>query len=476
MVPLRGMARSAWIVAVLLLLAAPTTADSPDDPLAEALAKADKRFIGKLNSLNKWAAGKRISGFRHRVYGLILRVDPDDRRARGVLKYRRKGEEEAWVQAEDYKRPVDFAKGTLLKAEDRLQAVLENYRDAVLEALGSYGAVGTQRADDEVDRLLEFLPQDPQLHKRRGDVKHDGRWMMPETVIAERERKHLALIVHDSRKEAGDGVRKLDKDVVKRLPMGWKSDKRVIMGMVPSAHGKQCLIAMECADRFCDRVFGTTKRLRGPATSIILDTLETARAFLKGDPKWSKAASQVDRVGAVYLPDGTYVTWDATADSLSASGTRQVVDGALEARFRGHERGWITEGIGQRVTWHLLGRHGPGFVSLASTEMHQTAGDGERLPREAAQWNRVAAAVLRRDGPKRLAAVLTKRLNAMQASDVLVAYGLAAFLMETRPKEFLAFTAASAERHDVDAFVKETLGADDVAMLCRVLRRWLKEN
>jgi hypothetical protein len=153
-----------------------------------------------------------------------------------------------------------------------------------------------------------------------------------------------------------------------------------------------------------------------------------------------------------------------------------VVNSGLRRLFRGHKRGWITMGVGGRMTWHLLRRHGPGFAHYGSTDQREKPGDGETLPDNPKAWIPAAAAVLKRDGARRLTALLTMKLGAMKAGDKLIAYGLAAYLLEGRSKDFVPFTLACAKRHDVDAVVKETLGYNDVAALSRALRRWLAQN
>ena len=472
----RGCAKligAASLSLFLCLLLPPTAAQA--DELDAALAKAERKLVSHLNSLVKWGAGKRVSGFRHRVYRLILQFSPDDKRARGVLLYKRKGKKGPWVQDPEYAEPADFAKGTLAKAEARQRVALQKYRDAVLEAIDASGDPESPGASAAFKSLLAIFPQDGVLRRRLGDVEVDGAWLMPETVAARKRRMQIAAVIAKIEFKAGEGIEREEALQGGHSVTGWRTADRRVWSTFGSDAGKKCLRAMNAADLFCTHLLGKIKSTRGPEFSVLFNDHEFMRTFLASSPKWKSALDDLKYVSSVHLADGTLLTYDKTARRHQLSLTRQVVGGGLAMYFRGSSRGWITEGVGQRITWYLQGAHGPSFVSLEKTERHRS-GAHDKLPSEAGNWTQVAARVLQRDGPARLAAVLTKRLNAMGAADVLVAYGLAAFLMETRPEDFLSFTKATVKGHDMDSIVKKTLGADDVAMLTRVLQRWLTEN
>jgi len=444
--------------------------------LDDAVAKAQKKLIRDLKSVTKWAAGKRLTGFRHRTFELILTLDSDDRRARGVLKYKRKNADSPWVQDPGYRQPPDWGTSSLPKAEAKERAAIEKYRDAVLEALDAHGSGGSTAQEDLLEHLAGLLPKDAAIQKRLGRVEVGGRWMLPDTVKAHGMRAETRVFVRRAHGEEFLLAKRNASTVEKGWDMAWKNERRLVYGEVSSSAGRECLADMEVAERLCDRILEPLETFLGPSAAILLKTREQARVMVKRHPEWADVLPRIERLAGLYLPDGTYLSYRADSDAQRSAAVRQVINDGLRTKFAGHERGWITEGAGQRMTWYVLQRHGPAFVSLESTEMHTSNEEGHTLPEDPAAWNRAAAAVLKRDGPARLAGVMTRRLNAMGAPDVLVAYGLAAFLMETRPQAFLAFTRATIKRHDVDAIVKETLGADDVKMLASFLRRWCLEN
>lgn len=457
---------------VVVMLGAPSPAGADLDA---DIAKADKRLVSHLMAVTKWAAGKRINGFRHDVFRLILQVDPDHKRARGVLGYKRQGRDGPWVRKKEYKEPANWGTGFLAKAKERLQGGLERWRDDLFDALEADPAPEAERHDLVLERLLDLLPQDAAVRERCGHVQHEGRWVLPETAAALPRRAELRALAPALARE------KARQAVVDPEPIGngwksaWKTKSRRVYGAIRIQETRSIITAMDVADAVCTKILGPSKKVRGPKQTIILTSRKEARRIVAREPEWRSALKDVEHVRGLILPTGEYLVYRSDAKNRLLGPVRQVVDSGLDRRFRGKARGWISEGIGQRITWYVTGHHGPNFVSLNRTERLTGTEETVELPDDPRAWPAAAAAVLAHEGGARIAALLTKRLNAMTAADVLAAYGLAAYLMEARPESFLRFTEATAKGHDAQAIIRETLGADHAAMLARRLRRWLLE-
>ena len=244
-------------------------------------------------------------------------------------------------------------------------------------------------------------------------------------------------------------------------------------GTVDPRFSLQALVNMELGDLLGAQLFGAQKRVPGPEVSILLNNRREAREHARRKRESESTLKDIEDVSALWLDSGEYMAYWTDESYRVLGGLRGVIDSYLDRTFRGHKRGWITEGIGQRLTYTVTRQHGANYVSLSATERYQDEDeDADFLPDEPSAWPHAAAKVLERDGPKRLAAVLTMRLNAMKAGDVLVAYGLAAYLLEARPDLFLSFVKTSAEKNDANAICEEALGAD-VATVAWRIRRWL---
>ncbi len=458
---------------VLALGAAPDFARA--DELDTAMKRANKKLTSRLVSITKWAAGKRISGFRHRTFELILTIDPDHARARGVLGFKRKGKDGPWVKKKGVSEPPDWAVNLVPKGEEKIKKALTSYREDVITALDMDPAPNPARHEAIMETLVDLLPDDAVLRERNGDVFFEGRWVLPETASAIKRRKELRALGRELTKKAFLHVVEDPKIISNNWRSAWKSDQRWVFGVVHHDESRDIISSMEAAAGICAHLFGEPEDPLGPLQTIVLTDRDQAREIVSRNPKWRTTLAELDMVSGLHLPTGEYMVYRSNRAKRRTGPVRQVIQSGLRRRFPGKSRGWITEGIGQRLTWYTTGFHGPFMVSLARTERLTVDEEEPELPDSARAWPRAAAKVLTKEGPRCVAAVLTKRLNAMRASDILVAYGLAAFLIETRPKQFVKFAEATKAGHDAEEIVRTTLGADDVAMLTRRLRRWLME-
>ncbi len=450
------------------------SAQSDENAFDEATRKVRARTIRKMESVIDWAKGRKISGFRHRVYERVLELDPDHRRARKILGYSRKSKSEPWVRSGRYRAPADWDKGMLPKAEARLAEALVGYRDGILELLDSHPDASSDRRGELLARLVDAMPDDAELRRSLGHVEHEGRWVLPETVDGEKYRATFRARVAQARQRLAREIRPDAEALAIRWLMGYRTDRRRVYGTAERAIGRSTLLNMEVGAVACEPIFGVRKGDVRLKTTILLKSRDEARSLFER-MKDEEALRDMDAVGAMFLDSGEYIVYRKDTSRAPLGALRQVIDGEVERRFRGHERGWLTEGVGQRLTWLIAGERGPHFVNLEGTErLRDDSTEGDTLPDDAAAWPGVAASLLERGGARRLVAVLTMRLNAMKPADVLVAYALAAYVLEARPDLFVSLAEASAQGDDAVAVIEETLGADPATVAWRI-RRWLLE-
>ena len=462
------MTRGVLASAAVALLAAAAWADATDD----ALAKARAGLVSRLESVLAWAEDQRISGFRHRVARLVLEVAPDHARARGLLKFRRASKQAPWTQDPKYQEPGNGNLALLPEAEGKVAAALGGYREAVLAAVGDDAA----RRDAELERLLDMAPEDVDVRRLLGHVEEGGRWALPET--------HRALAARASLVAAGEAARAkaLRGAVVdaESLAKGWTTAyrigrRRALGSLEQPLDARETLVMADAADAIARRVFGTPKD-SGLDIVYLFDTRDDARSFLRQKSEENaEALRKIEKVSALPLSPDVHLSilWKERKGLTSAA--RSVVGDHLWSAFRGQSRGWVTEGFGQRIVWYATGVHGRYFVNLEGTDTERAA-DEEKVPDDPAEWLPAAARVLGRpDAAPRLAALLTARLNAMRSSDVLLAYALAAYLVEGRPESLHAFVKASQTSDDATAVVRQVLDLD-VRSFAGRLRRWLKDT
>jgi hypothetical protein len=465
-------------VAAVLLLAGRAPADATDDALAEARTG----LVSRLESLLAWAHDQRIAGFRHGLARRILELAPDHAKARATLQYKRAGKNAPWVQDRAYVVPGDVNRAALPDAEKRLAAVDAWYREALVAA-----AAGAEPARREalLDGFLDTNPQDPALRRVLGHVEEDGRWAHPEAHAARRRRAELVALGAKAREAAGQRVGR-DKE---GMEMGWyalRTPKRAIWSSEKwPVEIREALVFMEAGDVLAARLFGAEQEIGKesvPRTYVpllyVCGSKEQGCALMGSIPDVADRVAELDLVAGLSLGKHGYLSIEKHREKAMGVGVRLVVDSHVDdALADSVERGWISEGIGQRVVWYATGRHGPNFVNLEGTDVARADDeiDDEPLPEQPDAWLAAAERALERHGPRRLAATLTARLNAMRSTDVLLGYALAAYLVESRPDDLASFARASAKASDGAVLVKEALGQDVGAFAVR-LRRWLRDT
>jgi hypothetical protein len=478
--------RAALLVLGFLVAAPGAGADgAARAPLEPALARARAALVGRLEALASWTEDKRLGGFRHRVFRTILAIAPDHPRARGGLKYSRRSKKEPWVQAQDYVEPPDWGAGHLPEAERRRTEALERHRDDVLAALDAADAPRDRRTQEE-ERLIDLLPDDAVLRRPRGDVEQGGRWVLAETPRSIARREEL-LAWGRAAEELGRSRTRPDPEAAARnWDVGFRSPARAIFGQVELEElpaltavvqdAEDAVTWMEGIDHLVRRLVGGPEDATYPRVLYFFPSRDRARRWLETHAKFRDRLDLLDRLTGLALPDGAYLTFGDPPGGISVLAARLVASGRLRRRFHDRSRGWIGEGLGQRLVWYGLRRHGASFVNVDQTDRGAGAEQGAaHAPATPEAWLSAASAVLDEGGPARLSALLTRQLNAMTTADVLLAYGLAAYLLEAQPTLLVPFLEANTSGDDAVAQVREVFDLG-VAELAWRLRRWLRET
>jgi hypothetical protein len=460
----------AGLVLALGVPPSPARGDAIDD----ALVVARKHVVSHLLSTVEWARGKKISGYRHEIYRLVLQFEPDNFHARQALHYKRHSHDEPWVQDPSYEKPPDWDEARLQEAKERVRADLKSYRDEVLDALDAHPEIASGHRDTLLDELVDLLPDDPTLRKLRGDVQDpQGHWVLPETLQGRKVRAARQAIVEAAMKAAADTVHPYTKTSTLGLSVALTAGPRTVFGLVDASIARASLLDMAAGDAVMNDLLGRDVRLAGPSSSYLFDNRKDAMEFAQGKKVGEKVLATLRHVAGGWIGQGQSIAYYGDANLLEVDGLRRLINARLLRRFPGQVRGWISEGVGQRLTFFISGKRGPNFVNLVGTDNERQQSE-EVMPKDPRDWARKAADLLADKGDRRLAEALTMRLNAMKPSSVLVSYGLAAYLLEGRPDRFVPFLEASVKRHDVDAMVRDVLGAD-LDTVARRIRRWLLE-
>lgn len=469
-------------LAVVLVLASAGHTRAGDPAPAVDLAAPRAALVKDLEALAATAGTQRLQKFRDGVYRALLVVAPEHAAARAGLKFKKDAKTGAWKQAPDYKEGVDWTPAALPAAKTKLATILGTYRDAVFQALGSVENLADGDKEEHLDALAALLPDDAQIHQVRGDVEADGRWVMPESVKAGpvRERFHKAAL-------AGDALARTIRPTP-TLPSAFEGsgfqDGRAlhkVFGWTGEKWAQESLRFLVIGRVLATEVLASDlAKQAGPKETLMFPTVEATKAWMVKNPTRATASDlrDVDAVGALSTEDGTRLVY------FEAEGLRRTTllyttledaityccpDGAKG------ERAWVTQGLACRMLRFVTTMRPPTRVTLEGTGRPKDARGEKDFPDDMGEWSAAAAAALADHGAERLARVLTIQLTAMEPADVLVSYGLAAYVREGRPDKFRAFVDASRKGDDPAAVVRTVLATDLRALASRT-RRWLLEQ
>ena len=448
-----------------LLLCPSVCADATD--LDRALAPARKDVLIAMSKVAKWAKQKRAGALQHDICTLMLEVDPDHKWARRVLGYkRRKGN---W-ERKDYERPDNWNQQSADEGRAKLAEHLTLYKKRVLDALQAHPDTPEARVHALSEHLLDLLPNDPGLRAAQGYVEFEGAWVHPDTPRGVRRRRHLLEMAQTARAKAHETLVRSVKDE-HPWPSAWASKQYTVVGSVEDEIVRTTCEWMVAANAICDEVYGTTKRRRGPRLCYLLTGRDEARKLVEETEAWRETLSKIDRFHGYHPAPDVQLSYRPKPEESRMACVRSVVRRGFSFAFGSTTRGWFRGGIGQRLCWYATGQHAPVYAKFDQTDTTRVK---TTLPKDPTQWVPAAAKILEDHGTPAFVTVLTRRTNAMRTQDVLVAYGLAAYLIEARSDLFEAFVKASAKRHDADAFIPETTGARDVAAFVKRLLGWLR--
>jgi hypothetical protein len=454
--------------------------DAGADALDDRVAVAKTAFVARLDDVASWCDTQRVFAVRDGVFRRILLLAPDHARARAALKYRREskaGPSGPWVQASDYKEPIDWNKGLVPEAKQRLADAGAAYRQSVMDALSQAekeGAIKPARRDEAIERLVDVMPDDAELRRTHGDVESKGRWVLPETVDAVARRLELRAAVERSA-EAAAPITPDVKSVASGWTFAFAVGGRSVRGTVGSAEGATAAKTVRAVEAFCAEVLALKDPPKRPRAIVLVADRGQAKKFLRERSADAETLATVDHVSSLWTKDSDLVIFNTDAEERRESVVRQLIDVYLDVRTVGVTRGWVSEGVGQRLMWHFLGRHGMPFLAFEGTDRPTDERDAAPLPARGSPWLRAAYEATDRGGPAGFRLLFTRALNAFHSADALMAYGLGAYLLEARPDSFVSFLQAAGTLEGPDEVCQSALNVDADVLYWRV-RRWLSEQ
>lgn len=440
-------------------------------------------LVPHLCDLARWCQQVELFAERDRTWRMVLAIDPDHVEARRVLRHVRRPDG-TWSTppGRDVRNRTERARPEF---ERRLAELLRPFSEcAVAHALSADPGTRAQL----VDAVYALDPNDPTLHVWLGEVEDGARWVLPETVRARGRRaewRGMARATLAGTRPVRAEARSTDDE-----PARAGGTSGFLAGVVRVFTEGDAEEARGIVTA-CSVAFDLGARLFQSAASVSPLTFYRAHATEAGRPAPPDARPLDDEAARPASPEAPTLPHAAEARALGADCVLTDASGAraLETAVRqawthvlttstGSDElpGWIHEGVVLYLTRDVTGARLAWVVSPRGDTVR--LGDdslGGRWGAPGTSGLRAALLVLTSPYAPDLMELLRRDRAEMDARDVLVAYALAAYLLEGRPDsalEFLRRSTAGERPADVTSHV---LGLAPAELRARLVR-WLAER
>ncbi len=505
------------LLVVLLTCAAPAARGEGTPADLEVLRASTAEALA---AHAKWCTKKKLFGKRDETYEVLLTFDPDHAAARKKLKYE-KAADGSWKQDKRYKRAKNLSRGSLKQEAEKLAAILAGHRAQRLDIYGAatrmrdilwarreltalmredpaekriapilrtlsltYYKRARERAlvdemADAAGQLRRLYPEDREVRRTLGEVKHDDRWMLAETARTRENASRLDAAVEAALKAVGvpGAVERNDKE--KKIKLPWAAgvataDIRA-MGTVDPKVLAHVVTSCQVAGPVFQAALEEKPERREDLTLYLFGAEGEIDTFLKGYPVVDNPSLQQRKelgLDLVYA-DGRSLALKknqpfAQVDLCTNTVLNQMFsDTFLEG---GDPKGWHAEGISRYLAYRITGTR----YSISMAGSYAGQGGDRPIPDSKEDWLARAHGFTSRNVPVGLALMLGKGLDAFEVRDAVISYAFAVFLIEGHDKLAAPFIRTLAKSADADKTCREILGTT-LPMVEYKFKAWLNE-
>lgn len=469
---------------------------APPDELDAELAKLRTLLVTEVEALATEAHGRKLYLQRDRVYAGLIELEPDHAVARRALGFRR-DRSGAWEQR-SYREPRDRGKGGALEEFWALRAERTGgIRDRVLALLDGVGAARRER---ELRAWILMDPADPVLRAAVGEaLGPQGRWLLTDSVRA-LERRAALVARAETARAAAPAPRPWTAPATVSAATALRSQLQTpvarLGGRCSEEEAARCLEAIWILQDLLDSKVlpppppkvlqrGNLRKVRTQQiawrddfTVYLLEDSADVPGLLGAFPDLAQAERDLyPKLTSGWLEGARVLgVWSPGEAARRDALARQFVGCWLRDHFGLSTRqGWAWEGFGLYLG-HLAVHTRLTFFIRETDYVEQGSGPNltERLRATDADWLAMLAEVLESERAPKLGFMLGKDVNGMDQRELLLAHGLAAWLIEARPEEAATVLLRMGKGQDPANVLEEVLGMR-LPRLERHLMRWVKE-
>ncbi len=470
----------------LASLATPISAQE-DSAYRTALVEAQRELVVELEGLAAWCKRQKLGREADVCYRQILQFDEDHKLARRTLRYsRRRGQ---WVQAASYRRPRNFAKLALVEHAERRLATLEPYKETVFALNARHrSSVSLEQRERSLLQLLELSPEDPEVRRALGEAWVDDKWMLVESESTFERRELIPELAKRCVATAPTGEPAEPNGLEKMLELPWSLVLETpyvrVAGTGDPEEVRHVMQVTQGAGEFFRTLLANDTLPPVGFAVYLLSSDSEKRQFLDKHPRVKLADRPfLEAVESAGIPKTSQTAeWSATEELRLDRSTRQTI-GKMLADTYGitTDHGWAWEGIGIYLTYQLIGSRRTYYLRPdrygddpnATEEQRQLF---RRLFHPEADWMNEAHAFFAEHRSPKLAILMGRKVDSMNAQDLLWSYVVGAYLIEGAPDRTPRFLRAiGAGRLPPHEAVRLAFDMELPRFEDRV-RRWLDET
>jgi len=218
--------------------------------------------------------------------------------------------------------------------------------------------------------------------------------------------------------------------------------------------------------------------LREGATVYLLVNPGEAKALVDAWPELEpEMRERIRGLTGAGIPGTPHVArWDADPVHRLDGTVRHLVGSLLFDGFQiGLDKGWLWDGIGLYLTRELCGSRLTWYVGGVAEQDETARRFAEGLVDPKTNWIQEAYLLLEREKATPMCDLLRKDVSAMGLDDMVVAYAMAAWLLEGRWNDAPELLRRVGAGEEPEQALLEALGADCEELRERLVR-WLAER
>ena len=397
---------------------------------------AEVALIEEMEKLAVWCQKNRLLAERNATYEAILGVAPDHKKARRMLRYRRK-RDGTWEQ-KGYRKPKNANPKALEECARRRADIAQRSTERLVALVKKHGLEG-ERLAAVLEPQLAVDPESELIRKALGHVQVDGQWMSPEAARAAERRIAIEKGRDDALKSVPTPEDAAVPEELAASGLTWhgvKTSAVTVFTTTSRDEAEACARHIHALPAFVKSLFGTSRPLPGGFRFYLVKDGKEAKKALAALPDFAPHAKEyANRLGGLWNPSGAWHVYVREKDAsrrLDAC-VRQAADYLIGTQFgfTRKKRPWAFESMGLLVlrqycgtaaTW-FIGRDKKGSLPKLAVE----------LGKKGADWKAKAMVVLG-EGLADPRPLDGKNHGDLTAEDALFGSVYLQWVLETQPK------------------------------------------